>query len=166
MFRQYFSLLYDYNYWANEKILAQADKVSDADFIADRKFSWGSLRGTLVHILFAEQLWLARWQGAAKPDGVRAEDFPNNSMLRARWIAEEQKMRAFLATQDSASLEHTVHYKRMSGAPKSFPLWQLMMHVVNHGTQHRGEAAIMLTELGFSPGNIDFNYFLDERTKV
>ena len=160
---EYFLTLYDYNYWANERILRAADDVSDAQFVAPAPFSWGGLRGTLVHTLSAEWLWRSRWQGVSPTAFLRVEDFPTLAALRERWREEETKMRQFLAPLTESDLLRVVNYKRTSGGTSEQILWQLMAHLVNHGTQHRAEAAAILTELEHSPGDIDLIVFVRER---
>ena len=160
---EYFLTLYDYDYWANERILRAADKVSDAQFVAPAAFSWGGLRGTLVHTLGAEWIWRSRWQGVSPTASLRVDDYPTVAALRARWREEETKMREFIATLTEADLARVVNYSRISSGASAEPLWQLMAHVVNHGTQHRAEAAAILTGLGHSPGDIDLVVFARER---
>ena len=155
--------LFDYNYWARERILRAADKVSDAQFLAPANFSWGGLRGTLVHVLSAEWVWRSRWQGVSPTAHLRAEDFPSIPALRVRWREEETAMREFVAKLTEPDLMRTINYTQMRGGVGAEPLWQLMMHVVNHGTQHRSEAAALLTEYGQSPGDLDFIVFVRER---
>ena len=72
-------------------------------------------------------------------------------------------MRAFLAGLTDDDLQRIVHYRTTKGVQGENPLWQLLLHVVNHGTQHRAEAAIMLTQHGCSPGDVDLIVFLRER---
>jgi len=156
-------MLYNYNYWANERILRAADKVGDAQFVAPARFSWDGLRGTLVHTLGAEWIWRSRWQGFSPNASLRAEDYLTVAALRARWREEETRMREYLASLTETDLTRVVNYRRISGGASAEPLWQLMAHVVNHGTQHRAEAAALLTELGYSPGDIDLVVFARER---
>ncbi len=163
MNKEYFSTLYDYNYWTNERILRAAEKVSDADFIAPTSHSYGSLRGTLVHTLSAEWIWLSRWRGVSPTVALREDDFPTRASIRERWREEEQKMRAFVASLGESDLTRVVNYSNIKGKAFARPFWQMLAHVVNHGTQHRSEAAAMLTEFGHSPGDLDFVVFLDER---
>ena len=160
---EYFNTLYDYNYWANERVLRAADRVSDAQFAAPARFSWGGLRGTLIHTLGAEWIWRSRWQGVSPAASLRVEDYPTVAALRAPWREEETKVRGFLATLTESDLTRVVSYSRISGGASAELLWQLMAHVVNHGTQHRAEAAAILTELGHSPGDIDLVVFARER---
>ena len=160
---EYLRFMYDYNYWANERILRAADVVSDTQFLAPARFGWGGLRGTLIHTLGAEWIWHLRWQGVSPSASLRVEGYPTVAALRARWREEETKMREFLAALSEADLMRVVKYARISGGASAEPLWQLMAHVVNHGTQHRAEAAALLTGLGHSPGDIDLVVFARER---
>ena len=159
----YFSMLYDYHYWANERILRTAEKVNDAQFFAATDTHW-SLRKTLVHTMSAEWLWLSRWRGVSPKAGLNEDDFPTLESIRTRWRAGEQDMRAFQATLNDEGLKCVVQYTNTRGQSFAFPLWQLMAHVVNHGTQHRAEAAALLTDWGYSPGDMDLSLFLTERS--
>lgn len=165
MNREYFSALYDYNYWANDRILGAADHLTDGQFIAKTSDSHGSLRGTLVHTLSAESVWLSRWNDVSPTSLASEQEFPNLAALRARWRDEESKMRAFLERLTDSDFSRVIEYKDTRGTPFARPLWQMMAHLVNHGTQHRAEAATILTNLGHSPGGIDLTKFLDERKK-
>lgn len=165
MNHEYFNTLNDYNYWANERILGAAESLSDGQFVAKTSDSHGSLRGTLVHTLSAESVWLMRWNGISPTSLASEDEFPNLAALRSRWGEEEAKMRAFLARITDGDFTRVIEYKNTRGKPFARPLWQMLAHLVNHGTQHRAEAAAILTDLGHSPGDIDFVRFLDERKK-
>ncbi|MBI5304926.1 MAG: DinB family protein [Chloroflexi bacterium] len=160
----YFQFLYDYNYWANGRLLRAAEGISDAQFIAPTAHSHGSLRGTLAHTMMAEWIWLSRWQGVSPTALIREEEFPTLAALIARWRDEETKLRAFLSGLTDADLTRVIHYTNTRGQAFARPLWEMLAHVVNHGTQHRAEASAMLTALGRSPGDWDFIYFADERS--
>ncbi len=158
--------LFDYNYWANERILRAAAKVSPAEFVAPRTFSHGGLRGILVHALSAEWVWRTRFQEQVYPTALlRQEDFPTFADLRTRWQQEETAMRAYVSSLSDEQINGTIFYKSTNGASYEQILWQLLVHIVNHGTQHRSEAAALLTELGHSPGDIDFIIYMREQTK-
>jgi len=160
MLIEYFKTLYDYNYWANAKILEAAEHVSEAQFIEETKDGHGSLRATLVHLLSAEWIWRSRWQGTSPVENLREEDLPTLEALRKRWREEVRQMRWFLAELGEEEVQRVVRYTNTRGQTYAAPLWQMMGHLVNHGTQHRSEAAMILSRLGYSPGDLDMLIFL------
>ena len=156
--------LYQYNYWANGLILKVAGAAGEDLYRAPAQVSFGSLQGTLVHILSAEWLWRLRCQEGKSPSfHLRKEDFPTLRSLGERWLDEEQKMLAYIAGLKDSSFESQIRYTNTMGVDFSTPLWQILLHVVNHGTQFRSEAAVVLTEAGFSPGNLDLIRYVRER---
>ena len=160
MNKQDILLLYQYNQWANAKILNAAANVTPEQFLAPASFPHGGLRGTLVHALSAEWIWRTRWEGTSPTHLLKANDFPDFQSLRLRWADEEGRLLSFVENITEERLNSTFDYTNTSGKPFTRVLWQAMAHVVNHGTQHRTEAAAMLTDLGCSPGDIDLNVFL------
>ncbi|HMO59411.1 MAG TPA: DinB family protein [Roseiflexaceae bacterium] len=157
-------LLFDYHYWANHRLLRAAEGIGAADLTAPYPFPCRSLRGTLVHTMSAEWIWRSRWQGTAPAAMLDEQEFASIEAIRTRWAAEEALMRAFIAGLRDEDLQRHVEYSNTRGVIQPLmPLWQLMTHCVNHGTQHRSEAAAILTELGRSPGDLDLILFLRER---
>jgi len=154
--------LYKYNAWANARVLNATSKVNQEQFLASVSFSYGDLRGTLVHILFAEWLWRRRWESHSPTEWLLPEDFPTSESLRKLWKTEEKNLMIFVETVSEDKLGSTIHYRTTSGKPHQNTLWHLMVHLVNHGTQHRSEAAAMLTDFGHSPGDIDMIVYLRE----
>lgn len=155
-------ILYQYNTWANKRILNAASNLTTEQFFAPTSSSHGGLRGTLVHTLFAEWIWRQRWEGHWPTEWLTPEDFPTFDSLRSHWEKEEKALLAFVENVSEPGLESTIRYNRMGGEPCENILWHLMVHLVNHGTQHRSEAAAILTEYGYSPGDIDFIIYLRE----
>lgn len=162
MNKQDILILYQYNQWANAKILNAAAPITPEQFAAPAAFPHGGLRGTLVHALFAEWIWRTRWEGASPTHRLKPEDFPTVPSLQSRWREEETQLMHFVDSVSDEELNSTFSYTNTAGQPFTRVLWQAMAHVVNHGTQHRAEAAAMLTDLGHSPGDLDMIYFLDE----
>lgn len=162
MNKQDIQVLYKYNTWANTRILDAAANVNDEQFLAPASYPHGGLRGTLTHTLFAEWIWRMRWQGESPAVRMKPEDFPTFDSLRARWLEEEKLLMVFVDDLTDEKLNSTFNYKTTKGEPFQRILWQAMAHVVNHGTQHRSEAAAMLTQLGHSPGDIDLILFIHE----
>jgi uncharacterized damage-inducible protein DinB len=162
MNKQDIQLLYRYNHWANERILNVAANVTAEQFLAPDSYPHGGLRGTLTHTLSAECTWRKRWQGESPAQGIKPEEFPTFDLLRSRWREEEKALGVFVDNLTDEKLDETFQYKTMRGDAMENILWHAMAHLVNHGTQHRSEAAAMLTALGHSPGDIDFIVFLRE----
>jgi uncharacterized damage-inducible protein DinB len=156
--------LYDYNYWANARILAATERITSAQFVALANLSHGSLQSTLVHALGAEIVWRVRCQEGASPAALPAEaDFPTMESLWKRWWEEEQAMRAYLASLSEEQLKGTIQYKSTKGVPFEQSLWKILAHVVNHSTQCRSEAGIALLSFGQSPGDLDMILYFRER---
>lgn len=164
---EYFRQLFDYSYWARDRILAQAAKLSSDDYVRPNGLTYGSLRGIMLHSAWAEAVWLARWRGRPRVPQFSEGEFSTLEMLVQRWRREETMMRAFLTELSDQSLMGNVSYQSSrSGKRYTDPLWQLLAHVVNHATQHRSEAAEALTMLGHSPGDLDLlDYFRDQTSR-
>lgn len=158
---EYFRTLFDYNYWARDRVLGAAAGLSREAYEASNGFTYGSLRGILVHALSAEWIWRRRWQDGVSPARhLTADEVPTLPALRARWLQEEAQMRAFLDTLTQERLGAGLPYASTEGEAHSNILWHLMAHVINHSTSHRSEAAEALTMLGHSPGDLDMiQYF-------
>ncbi len=153
--------LFQYNHWANAKILDAATNVTQEQYLAPASFPHGGLQGTLVHTLFAEWLWRQRWEGRSPTVRFKPEEFPTLDALRARWAKEEIALMSFVDGLADDQLTSYFGYKNTKGVLHRRILWQAMAHVVNHGTQHRSEAAAILTDFGTSPGDLDLIYFFD-----
>jgi len=153
--------LYKYNYWARDKLLLAAGGLSHAQLIAESAVSFGSLFSTLLHILNAEWIWRVRTHEGRSPQVMELEErIDSLDTLRQISFEEEKQMYAYLNGLENADLDQVIHYQNMSGLPHEDTLWHILTHVVNHGTQHRAEVALKLTELGNSPGDVDLIIYL------
>jgi uncharacterized damage-inducible protein DinB len=155
-------VLLDYNAWANARIWRAALQVTPEQFLAANTSSYGSLRGTLVHLFRSQLIWRRRLQGEST-EGIPVEtDFPTPQALHQAFLAEEPQMHAYLQTLSDDEAQVLVDYHNSKGQAYQTAIWQILAHVVNHGTQHRAEAAAMLTDFGFSPGDIDLIVYFRE----
>jgi uncharacterized damage-inducible protein DinB len=152
--------MYAYSAWANARVLDTAAMVPRAQFVPDR--GCGSVRDTLVHIAAAQWLWLQRWQGESPAGLWDPEEFADVESLRSRWAAVEADTARFVARLQGPDLERVVSYVNLQGQTWEYPLWQQLLHQANHATQHRSEAALQLTCLGYSPGWLDLLVYVDE----
>lgn len=156
--------LYDYNYWANARVLRAAARLTTDQFTAPAAISQGSLRGALVHAMSAEQIWRLRLQGRlVAPRFLPEEQFPDLASLHSAWAQEELEMRAYLGSLADSDLDRAVSYRAASGMGFSNRLWEILAQVVMHGVQTRSEAAVALTGCGASPAGLDLILFLRER---
>ncbi len=156
--------LYDYSYWTSARILRAMLQLTPEQFSAPNTSSHGSLRGTLVHALFSQNIWRRRMQGEEMPDNLpKAADYPTPQALNDAFLAEEAATRAYLTSLSDADLQAIVHYKTTKSVPQQDPRWHLFMQVFNHGTQHYAEAAAMLTDFGCSPGDVDMIFYFREK---
>jgi uncharacterized damage-inducible protein DinB len=157
--------LYLYNTWANTRILDTATQLGAEQFLASGGTSYDSLRDTLAHTMSGQWIFLERWRGRSPRAMLNATDFPDVASVRRRWDEIERETQAFVAELSDAQLVQDVEYTNTEGQRWTYPLWQQMIHQVNHATQHRSEAAVMLTQFGHSPGWLDFLYYIDLRSR-
>ena len=152
--------LYQYNEWANTRLLDAASGLTDAQLRKDRPGS-ESIAVTLWHVAQAQHGWWCFWTDTER---VRYPEPPSAGVVDALtgWFrSSHEELRAFADSLDESALEKPYQDIDDEGRPVTFRLWQMMVHVANHGTQHRSEAAAALTVLGRSPGDLDFCDFVD-----
>lgn len=154
--------LYRYSAWATARILEKAAGLRADELAAPSGASFSTVRETLVHIMAAQSLWLARWKGTSPTALLDAREFPDLATIRARWAEIEGDTQRFVAGLSDGDLARVVEYRNTRGERWAYPLWQQVVHQVNHATQHRGEVAAALTELGHSPGDLDLLIYIDE----
>ena len=140
--REYLQHLYDYNYWANKRYLFVAESLTEEQLFRRQGHSWESVHGVFVHMMSSERMWPQRWRGAAGTF-LDPKDFPTAQSIRDYWVDVEKIMRGFLAEQTEQTLLEDITYTNPKGETFTLPLWQMMAHVPNHNTHHRGELAAM-----------------------
>ncbi|MDO8349246.1 MAG: DinB family protein [Planctomycetota bacterium] len=157
-------LLLEYHYWARDRALAAAAVLTTEQFTRDLGSSFGSVRDTLAHVYGADSIWCARWNGESPTSLPRADQFPDLAALRKAWAELEGRMRRFVGTLDAAGLDKTCTYTALNGKTATFPFWQMLQHLVNHGSYHRGQVATLLRQLGAAAGtSMDLIAFYRER---
>jgi uncharacterized damage-inducible protein DinB len=158
------NLLIDYNYWARDRLLEAVEALTPEQFLRDMGNSFGSVRDTVAHICDAEHIWLSRWRGE-QPTGFQKPDrMPDVAAARREWAELERGMRDVLARFGPEGVERTIEYKDMRGAARSDVFWQMVQHVVNHGSYHRGQVTTMLRQLGAQPAKfMDLIVFYREK---
>jgi len=155
-------ILYAYNRWANARVLDAVAKLNTEQYTRDLSNSFRSVHDTLTHILAAEWIWLRRWQGESPKALLNPADFPDLAALRAKWMEVELEQMAFVNNLTDERLGMPVSYINTKGKTWTYSLWQMLQHVVNHSTYHRGQVTTMLRQLGAEPAATDFLLFFDE----
>ncbi len=158
--------VYDYNRWANARTLAASSKLTVDELTRDLGSSYRSVRDTIAHILSAEWIWLMRWNGSSPKALLSPADFPSVAALRTRWAEVEVGQRKFLDEVTDDSLARPLAYVNTKGQRWQYPLWQVLLHVINHSTYHRGQVTTMLRQLGAEPVATDFLVFYDLGGKI
>ena len=162
--RDHFATFARYNTWANRRLYAAVAGLSDAQYRENRGAFFGSLQGTLNHVLVGDRAWLARITGEAtapmRLDQILYDDF---AALRAARFAEDERIERVIAGLDTARLAGTVVYRNMRGDQLEQPLAQILAHVFNHQTHHRGQAHTLLTQVAGAAPELDLIFFLRER---
>lgn len=143
--------LYAFNAWARKRILDAVAQVDEAAYRKDLGNSFGSVHGTVVHILGAEELWLKRWRGESPPALVSPETFASFAAVRRGWDTLEAELQRFLGGLTEETVLRAIQYRDTRGNAYTTPLWQTMQHVVNHSSYHRGQVTTLLRQLGAKP---------------
>ncbi len=160
-------LLYDYNDWADARILAACARVSPEHYSAPATIGTGrgGLRATIVHML--DNIWQQRItlqgfyreplanEAAYDATELHEDMLPTFEALRARWATEQWEMRAYLNSISEEMLNSTIRYV-IPGIVRERVVWHILIDAILHSQQHRSEAAVPLTGYGQSPGDYDF----------
>jgi uncharacterized damage-inducible protein DinB len=151
MTRDELTLLVDYHYWARDRVLVAIARLTPDQYIRELVSSFRSVRDTVVHMYSAEWIWYQRWQGHSPTALIPGDRFPDVESLRHAWLELEHEVRAYAATRDEAGLSAVTEYRLLNGTPGATPFWQMLQHVVNHGSYHRGQVTTLLRQLGATP---------------
>ena len=155
--------LYDYNQWANHRVLSASGALDAEALLRPMGNSFSSLRDTLAHIIGAEWIWLERWLGRFPKALLDADSFPSLRSLEDRWERVESDQDQFIQALSRERLDEDLAYINRVGERFSYPLWQQMVHVVNHSSYHRGQVTTLLRQLGAKAVSTDFLAYYDEK---
>jgi uncharacterized damage-inducible protein DinB len=150
MNQQELQTLLDYHYWARDRVLDAAEKLTPDQFGRDLGSSFRSVRETLAHIYAAEWAWCSRWNGVS-PTAFPADSPADVTAIRAKWGELESNVRAVLDRMREQGLDQVIAYRMLNGDARSSIFWQMLQHVVNHASYHRGQVTTMLRQLGAAP---------------
>ena|SRR2546427_1606156 len=149
--------LFGYDRWGTRRLLNACQGIDAAIWARPNVVGERGLAGVLTHTLGAHARWRNGWQGRDDKPRPELEPILSPADLRDRWEGEWGALDDYLDGLTD---------KRLVATWDGVPLWQTMVHVVNHGTQHRSEAAALLTDAGRSPGDLDFIDFVEEQSNT
>ena len=141
----------DYHYWARNQLLDAVAALTPEQYNRDLGSSFRSVRDTLTHTYGAEFFWYLRWHGESPTRLLPSDTFADLDALKSAWIDHERKMRAFVDGLNDADVDRVIEFKMLNGAPAAAPIGQMVQHVVNHASYHRGQVTTMLRQLGAAP---------------
>ena len=159
--------LFDYSYWANDRLLRAVAGLPPEEFNKRVAGSYGSVQNTLVHALSTEWGWLDRCGGNLKRGKrLEADDYPTPARLIGEWSRVEEAMRPFLNGLTDGDLARVIEYPGSDGTTRSMALGELMHHTAVHTAHYRAQTALLLRELGHAPGNFDLLFYYAEKRGV
>jgi len=153
-----------YDRWANFRFM---DAISNLDSQALRQnipSSFPSLHQTLVHLLWAEELWLERWQGRPFVPSLDLEGFPSLQVIRGELEETYVKQLQFLQELPVEAADRSVRYVNFRGEKWEYTLRQMVQHLCIHSAYHRGQLATMMRQVGKVPPSTDYLVFVDSKT--
>jgi len=157
----YFGRLAAYNTWANQRLFAACGELAESEYLSSRQAFFGTIHGTLNHILVGDRIWFARLAGR-KP-AITALDqqlYGDFAGLRVARVAEDARIEAFVRDLGEGDFSRPVAYQNLAGEADEQPLEALLGHVFNHQTHHRGQVHDQLSQTKVAPPALDLIAFL------
>lgn len=163
----HFAMMAEYNAWANLRLYGMAKQLSDEQYRRNVGAYFHSMHGTLNHLLVADRIWMHRLTGAGDyPRALNAIVFDDLALLSAARLREDQRIIDFVQNLSDAQLEETWDYKTLNGTPHRQLRREILAHLFNHQTHHRGQAHAVLTALGVAePEPLDLLIMQREQEK-
>ncbi len=158
---RYLRTLTHYNQWANERLYDACAALPDAEYRKPRQSFFGSIHGTLNHLLLGDRIWLGRIEGTEH--GITGLDqilYQEFAALRRAREAEDARIIALADGLDDSRLAEDFAYTTISMGPGRLPLGQVLGHLMNHQTHHRGQAHDMLSQTDVPPPSLDLLLYL------
>ncbi len=153
-----FRHFYEYHFTLNRKLWnTYITSLPQKQFTQPVSYSQGTVRNQIVHLMSADDYWFSGLRGVSRPEPLNPADFDDRNALRAEWDTIEQRMRDYLATVRDDMLFGRPF---TDGEDGDLPLWMALLHVVNHGTDHRAQILRLLNDLGLDTGPQDYIFYI------
>ncbi|MGI9452685.1 MAG: DinB family protein [Geminicoccaceae bacterium] len=164
MMREHLCRMARYNRWANQRLYQACGQLAEDAYHLDRNMFFGSIHGTLNHILVGDHLWLARIESLPKPD-LKLNDQPYSdlSALSEARHDEDERMISLTEGYDDGDLDQIVRYRMVTRPDEvETPLHLCWLHLFNHQTHHRGQVHDQLSQTEVPPPSLDLIFYLRE----
>ena len=157
--------LFDYNFWAFERVWECISQISDEQFTVEIDYSTGSIRNIVFHIMSGNRNWMNRLQGTEMPPRLVFEDFDTLSKTKAKWDELQKEFLDQLNLFNQEQLDETIDWELLSqGLKSTTSRWQILLHLANHATDHRAQIlAILHHYFHVNTVEQDMIYYLAER---
>lgn len=153
----FLGLQLEYSRWASERSVQAARALGEDDLARDMRNSQGSVLATLVHIYQADRVWLSRLKGSPRFTLGDPDETWTLDKLAEAWTRTADEFRQWLS--DAGDLDARLRYRNLAGQEQELPVWQVILHLVNHASYHRGQITTMLRQLGYTPISTDLHVF-------
>jgi uncharacterized damage-inducible protein DinB len=159
--------LVDYHYWARDRLIPAVEVLTNEESRRPLGNSFASVFDTVVHLYGADWIWRSRWEGES-PMALPSPDlYDDLAKVCAVWRDEERRIRAIVARLGPDGIARPIEYTGWDGRRQAQPFWQMLQHLVNHGSYHRGQVTTMLRQLKAAPPtSTDLIAFYRERANV
>jgi uncharacterized damage-inducible protein DinB len=151
-----------YSAWASRRLVDAAAQLTSEQLTRDFGTADKSVLGTLVHVYGGDRIWFGRVSGQSSTHFLGEEDY-QLAVLQNDWPALYEKWRQWAAGLTDEAAASDLHYRDMSGNACRQPIWQVVLHVVNHGTHHRGQAQGFLRSMSVAPPPLDLTFYYRTR---
>jgi uncharacterized damage-inducible protein DinB len=162
MTKKEIQLLFEYDTWADLKLLEVIAALTGDQYKKDLHSSFGGIQETLVHVLSANQVWLYRWIGK-EPEPLKIENFRAIEVVKKQWDTYQCEISNFLQILTEEKLNAPLQYSDFKGNTYAQPLCQQMQHKVNHSSYHRGQLVMMLRQLGTAVVSTDLITYIRQK---
>ena len=137
--------IFDYNFWAFERIWECISQISDEQFVQEIDYSTGSIRNIIVHVMSGNRVWMSVLKGIEFPPRLKFDDFDTLSKTKAKWDELKLEFLDHLNSIEQEQLDEAINWELFSQGLKSTnPRWEILFHLANHGTDHRAQILAVL----------------------
>lgn len=158
-----FRHFYNYHFAQNRQLLdAYVAQLSAEQFVQAVDYSLGSVRNQLVHLMSVDETWFSGLRGGEFPEPLDPDKFPDLATLRAYWANVETMMRDYLANLQDADLQT----RPLDGEDADLIVWQVLLQVVNHGTDHRAQILRLCHDFGIKTSSQDYIFYVYEHPEA